>query len=105
MNKLKLGLIGLGGISQVVHLPILSKLKNVTINGVAEVNKSRLLAVGEKFNVENKYTDYKELLASSDIDAVIIATPIKTHFTLAYEALPAGKHVFVEKTILSIRNG
>ena len=99
MNKLKLGLIGLGGISQVVHLPILSKLKNVTINGVAEVNKSRLLAVGEKFNVENKFTDYKELLASSDIDAVIIATPTSTHHEIAIDSLNAGKHIFIEKPI------
>ena len=43
--------------------------------------------------------NYYEILQDEDIDAVIIATPIKTHFKLAYEALSAGKHVFIEKTI------
>ncbi len=42
---------------------------------------------------------YNSILENTDIEGVIIATPIKTHFKLAYEALSAGKHVFVEKTI------
>jgi predicted dehydrogenase len=41
--------------------------------------------------------DYAELLARSDVDAVVVATPVPTHFALAKQALDAGKHVFVEK--------
>jgi len=99
MEKLKLGIIGLGGISQVVHLPIFSKLKNVSIEAVAEINKNRLLAVGEKFNITKRFTDYNELLKESDINAVIIATPTSTHHEIAIAALTAGKHIFVEKPI------
>ncbi len=99
MDKLKLGVIGLGGISQVVHIPIFSKLKNASINAVAEINKSRLSAVSEKFNIENRYSDYKVLLQEADVDAVIIATPTSTHHDIAIDALNAGKHIFVEKPI------
>lgn len=99
MEKLKLGIIGLGGISQVVHLPIFSKLKNVSIEAVAEINKNRLLAVGEKFNIAKRYTDYNELLKEANIDAVIIATPTSTHHEISIAALKAGKHIFVEKPI------
>ncbi|MBZ0182258.1 MAG: Gfo/Idh/MocA family oxidoreductase [Melioribacteraceae bacterium] len=99
MEKLKLGIIGLGGISQVVHLPIFSKLKNVSIQAVAEVNKNRLLAVGEKFNIAKRFTDYNELLKEANIDAVIIATPTSTHHEISIAALKAGKHIFVEKPI------
>jgi predicted dehydrogenase len=40
---------------------------------------------------------YSEVLAADDVDAVLIATPVRTHYTMAREALLAGKHVFVEK--------
>jgi predicted dehydrogenase len=40
---------------------------------------------------------FEELLADPDLDAVVIATPVPTHFALARQALEAGKHVFVEK--------
>jgi len=43
------------------------------------------------------YADYGEMLASGELDAVVIATPVPTHFTLSKQALEAGKHVFVEK--------
>jgi len=43
---------------------------------------------------------YNDLLTRPDIDAVVIATPAETHFTLAREALLAGKHVYVEKPLV-----
>jgi predicted dehydrogenase len=43
------------------------------------------------------YADYGEMLASGELDAVVIATPVPTHFTLSKQGLEAGKHVFVEK--------
>ncbi len=42
-------------------------------------------------------TDFEDLLADPELDAVVIATPVVTHFELARQALSAGKHVFVEK--------
>ncbi|MBA3384946.1 MAG: Gfo/Idh/MocA family oxidoreductase [Actinobacteria bacterium] len=41
--------------------------------------------------------DFGELLADSEVEAVVIATPVPTHYPLAKQALEAGKHVFVEK--------
>jgi predicted dehydrogenase len=41
--------------------------------------------------------DFEEMISSGDLDAVVIATPVPTHFPLARQALLAGKHVFVEK--------
>jgi predicted dehydrogenase len=45
------------------------------------------------------YTDYQKLLKSKDIDAVIIATPLYLHYQMVVDALDAGKHVYVEKTM------
>lgn len=99
MEKSKIAVIGLGGVAQLVHLPILSKLANVEITAVADINKNRLKTVGEKFSVKQQFSDYKEMLAAQDIDAVIIATPTNTHSEIAIECLKAKKHILIEKPI------
>ncbi|MFO7447512.1 MAG: Gfo/Idh/MocA family oxidoreductase, partial [Ignavibacteriaceae bacterium] len=99
MEKVKVAVIGLGGIAQLVHLPNLNKTNGVIVTAVAEINKSRLNAVADKFNVNERYSDFHELLKKSDADAVIIATPTNTHKELAIACLKAGKHVLVEKPL------
>ena len=55
MEKTKISVIGLGGIAQLVHLPILKKLSNVQITAVSELNKSRLNTIGDKFGVKKQF--------------------------------------------------
>ncbi len=97
MEKTRIAVIGLGGVAQLIHLPNLMKLNSTEVIAVAEVNKSRLTAVADKFNIKERYNDYKELLAKSDVDAVIIATPTSSHKEIAIAALKAKKDVLVEK--------
>ncbi|GBD91008.1 putative oxidoreductase YcjS [bacterium BMS3Abin04] len=99
MKKTNVAVVGLGGIAQLVHLPILSKLNSVNITAVSEINKNRLKTVGNKFNISNQYTDYKKMLNETEIDAVIIATPTKSHLEVSLEAIKTGKHVLIEKPI------
>jgi predicted dehydrogenase len=99
MEKTKIGVIGLGSVAQLIHLPNLMKLNSVEVTSVAEVNKSRLAVIANKFNIREKYTDYNELLAKSDAEAVIIATPTGTHKEIAMAALKAKKDVLVEKPL------
>ncbi len=95
-----IGVIGLGGIAQLVHLPILSKIKDVNISAVSEVNKNRLNTISDKFNIQNRFGDYKEMLNQIDLDAVIVATPTDTHTEIALECINAKKHVLVEKPMV-----
>ncbi len=97
MKKTKIGLIGLGGIAQLVYLPIISKLKTAEISAVADIKKNQLKNVADKFNIPERFTDYRELLAKSDVEAVIIATPTETHKEIAIDVLNAGKHILIEK--------
>lgn len=99
MEKTKVAVIGLGGVAQVVHLPILSKLMNVQISAVADRNKNQLNSVGDKFKIEKRYTDHKEMLDKEEIEAVIIATPTNTHLEIALDCLKANKHILIEKPI------
>jgi len=99
MEKTKVAVIGLGGIAQLVHLPILSKMMNVQISAVADRKKNQLNSIGDKFKIEKLYTDYKEMLDKEEIDAVIIATPTNTHLEIALDCLKANKHILIEKPI------
>lgn len=99
MEKTKVAVIGLGGIAQLVHLPILSKLMNVQISAVADRSKNQLNSVGDIFKIEKRYTDHKEMLDKEEIEAVIIATPTNTHLEIALDCLKANKHILIEKPI------
>lgn len=64
---------------------------------VADLNSDRLGLVNRRYPGVETITDYRDILRNPRVDAVAISTPVTTHFTLAMEALEAGKHVLVEK--------
>jgi predicted dehydrogenase len=67
---------------------------------LAEIRPERLREVAEATRAATATTDYRELLADSQIEAVVISTtPETTHYPIAKEALEAGKHVLLEKPI------
>jgi predicted dehydrogenase len=99
MEKTKIAVIGLGGIAQLVHLPNLAKVNNAEVTAVAEINKSRLNTIADKFGIAERYTDYKEMLDKSDCEAVIVATPTSTHKEVAIACLKAKKDVLIEKPL------
>lgn len=66
---------------------------------VADLSEVRLCGVKEQHLAAPTTTDYRRLLDNVDVDAVIVATPIRTHHRLAKEALAQGKHVLVEKPL------
>ena len=70
---------------------------------ICDIDVEKLNATGDAFNIERRYTDYKELLAQPDIDAVIIVTPDREHKDMAIAALEAGKHVLCEKPLALTR--
>jgi len=99
MEKTRVAVIGLGSVAQLVHLPNLVKIKNADLTALAEVNKSRLNSVADKYGIKKRFSDYKQLLNDDEIDAVIIATPTHLHKQMALECLMAGKDVLVEKPL------
>ncbi|MEJ2104214.1 MAG: Gfo/Idh/MocA family oxidoreductase [Ignavibacteriaceae bacterium] len=99
MEKTRVAVIGLGSVAQLVHLPNLLKIKNTEVTAVAEINRSRLLSIADKYEVKNRYTNYKDLLNNDNVDAVIIATPTHLHKQMAIDSLNAGKNVLVEKPL------
>ncbi len=69
----------------------------VELKAICDRIPERMEKLGKRYPTVRLTTEYSEILASDDIDAVVIATPVHTHHPLAKEALLAGKHVLVEK--------
>jgi len=64
---------------------------------VSDLDPEKLAVVSKRFPAVRTTTRYQDLLEDSDIDAVAVATPVSTHFTLGLAALKAGKHLWIEK--------
>ena len=68
---------------------------------VSDLDEERLAEPQQLYNGILATTDYHKLITDKRVDAVVIATPVATHFDLASEALQAGKHVLVTKPLAS----
>jgi predicted dehydrogenase len=96
-NAVKVGLIGSGG-RGTYDASIAAKDPNAHIEAICDLFDDRLQAAKSKIPAPGAkvFKDYKDLLAS-DVDAVIIATPVFLHPEMLEAAIKAGKHVYMEK--------
>ena len=99
MEKLKIGIIGCGGIANGKHMPALAKLGNVEMVAFCDIIEEKAIAAKEKYGKEDAktYTDYKQLLEDKSIDVVHVCTPNRSHSFITVDALESGKHVMCEK--------
>ena len=97
---IRVGVIGYGywGPNLVRNLV---ELPGFDVSVVSDRRPQRLAQVRQRHPLVKTTTDCNEIFASPDIDAVVIVTPVSTHFDLAMEALRAGKHVLVTKPLAS----
>src|SRR5207253_2078252 len=74
-----------------------SEVPGATMAAVSDLSSDRLAQVSARYPAVRTTTEVRDLINDPTIDAVVIATPVRTHFELAMQALQAGKHVLVEK--------
>ena len=99
MEKVRFGMIGCGTVACYGHLPALTSTPEVELVAVSDLNEARLAELKEKYGLEATYSNYHDLLARDDIEAVGIATPLDQHYPVVMDAAKAGKHAFCEKPI------
>ncbi len=98
-KKVRVGIIGSGGIARAAHMPAYAKDPDCEIVVVCDVSEKARKAAAEKFGVSRAVEDYREVAADPEIDAVSVCTPNFMHRDPTVACLEAGKHVIVEKPI------
>lgn len=100
----RVAVLGAGSIAQVVHLPILSRMRGVQVAAVADRDAHTARTIAQRFEVPTVGTSFEEVLAE-DIDAVVVCTPSNRHEDQVRAALQAGKYVLCEKPLALTARG
>jgi predicted dehydrogenase len=98
-NRLRVGIIGCGGLAQGAHIPSLMRMKeadNVEIVAVCDVYQKRLDQAAATTGAA-PVKDYRAILDNKDVDYVTIVTPEHWHARMTLDAADAGKHIYCEK--------
>jgi predicted dehydrogenase len=96
-KRLRVGVVGLGPIAQHEFLPYLHSSDGFRIQALCDISNTLVLHFGGKYGVRELYTDYRELVRSESIEAVVILN--SCHTDVCIEAANAKKHILVEKPL------
>lgn len=99
MTNIKIGIIGLGAISEKVHIDNLQQINSVTIAAVTDIDYNRAQQIATKHHIDYYFSDVSEMIDQVELDGVIISTPNTTHIPIAKLVAEKGIHVFMEKPI------
>jgi predicted dehydrogenase len=98
LSKLRTGVIGLGEVAQIIHLPVLESLPDrFEITAVCDVSPSLVEHIGTRYGVDARYTDASRMLAEAALDCVLVLNSDEYHAECVIAALERDIHVLVEK--------
>lgn len=98
-GKARLAVIGAGSFARAYHLPNIRSNPDCELIAIVNSTGAKAREVAQEFGAAYCTTDYREVLADKDVDAVLIATRHHLHAEMAIAASRSGKHVFVEKPL------
>ena len=98
-ERLRVGIIGGGAITQVAHLPVLKKLKSIEVQAICDSDLPKARALADRFGVKDAVDDIEDLLRIDGLDAVVICSPNHLHESHILATLSANLHVLVEKPL------
>jgi predicted dehydrogenase len=98
MSQLRVGVIGLGEVAQIVHLPVLQSLPELfEISAVCDISPTLVQQIGDRYAVSSRYADASEMIEAGGLDAVLVLNSDEYHADCVIAALQHGVHVLVEK--------
>ncbi len=98
MQPIRVGVVGLGQIAQIMHIPYLHTMPGFELVAVCDLSARLVEGVGELYRVPGRYLDAQEMITKAEIDTVVICSNFD-HADIALAAIEHGKHVFVEKPL------
>jgi predicted dehydrogenase len=100
----RVAVLGAGSIAQIVHLPILSRMRGVQVAAIADRDAHTARTIAKRFEVPAVTTNFEDVL-TDDVDAVVVCTPSNRHEDQVRAALRAGKYVLCEKPLALTAKG
>ena len=98
MNFINIGVIGCGYWGPNL-LRNFAENETAQLRWICDLDEDRLVSMSRRYPMARTTTDYRELVADPEVDAVAVVTPVATHFAIAQDLLRAGKHVLLEKPL------
>jgi inositol 2-dehydrogenase len=95
----RIGLIGAGRMGRVYASTLAFSVSEVDLVAVADPDAAALGEVAQRYHIAKTYTDYREMLDSKEVEAVVVASPTGTHAEVISAAARAGKDIFSEKPL------
>jgi len=95
--ELRVGIIGVGNIAMISHVPALRSTPHVQITAICRRREKQLAMVQKRLGAVEAYTDWREMLDKAPLDAVLVCTPHDLHAEQTIAALQRGLHVLVDK--------
>lgn len=96
-KSFNVGLIGYGIAGQVFHAPMINCVEGLNLKKIRETKLANIQLANKRYPKAKIVADSDAIISDNIIDLIVIATPNNSHFSLAKEALNAGKHVVVDK--------
>jgi predicted dehydrogenase len=94
---IRIGVVGVGAIAQIAHIPVLAKMRGAQLVALCDNDRPKARSLADRFGVPDVFTDIEDLLEFDELDAVIISTPNHLHEPHVLSALQAGVHVLCER--------
>lgn len=100
-SPIQIGIIGVGGIGTGAHMGGYEKAEGAKVVAICDIDEKRLNEIGEKHNIPShlRFTDYRDLIACPEVDAVDICTPNNSHCEIGMEAVRKLKPFNMEKPL------
>ena len=99
MSKIRIALAGVGGMSQVVRIPILKKIEDVELVALCDLDEAKVSFVADKYDIPRVYFDIQYMLQREKLDGIFICTPNNLHYPMALASLEKGITTLVEKPL------
>jgi len=101
MDKVRVGIVGCGVISDIYIKNILQMFSSLDLLGVCDINDKLAEEKTKNYSLKNRYYSYQQMLEDRDIEIIVNLTPPNAHFSVTKAALDSMKHVYSEKPLSS----
>lgn len=98
-KSIRVGLVGVGAIAQVAHLPAYQKVRGLEIAALCDSDDEKTAVVAKRYGVKKVYHEYTDLVQDPTIDVIDVCTPSYLHHGVVTEAIKRGKDVICEKPL------